>query len=108
MQRTDASGDVRIVDNPDARRYEALVGDRVAGFVDYRPAGTRRLLIHTEVDSEFEGRGIGSQLARGVLDDIRARGMTATVHCPFITAYLERHPDYEDIVERREPRTPAG
>jgi predicted GNAT family acetyltransferase len=101
MQQTDLSGHVQIVDNESAPRYEALVSDRVAGFVDYRAAGTRRILIHTEVDPEFEGRGIGSRLARGVLDDIRARGLTARVYCPFISAYLERHPEYDDVIERR-------
>jgi uncharacterized protein len=92
---------LRIVDNPDATRYEALLGDRVVGFSDYRPAKGRRIFIHTEVDPEFEGRGFGSRLARGALDDVRAQGLKASVHCPFISAYLERHREYDDIVIQR-------
>jgi predicted GNAT family acetyltransferase len=103
---TDPSGSAfkpafRVKDNPDANRYEALVGDRVVGFSDYRPARDRRIFVHTEVDPEFEGRGYGSRLARAVLEDVRARGLKASVHCPFISAYLERHREFDDIVIRR-------
>jgi hypothetical protein len=100
---SDPSADpaLRIVDNPDANRYEALLGDRVVGFSDYRPAKGRRIFIHTEVDPEFEGRGFGSRLARGALDDVRTQGLKASVHCPFISAYLERHREYDDIVIQR-------
>ena len=90
-----------IVDNPDATRYEARLGDRVVGFSDYRPAKDRRIFTHTEVDPELEGRGVGSRLARGALEDVRARGLKASIHCPFISAYLERHREFDDIVIRR-------
>jgi predicted GNAT family acetyltransferase len=90
--------DLVVIDVPDKRRYEARIGDRVVGFNEYRPAGTRRVLIHTEVDAAFSGRGVGSRLVRGVLDDLRARGLRVTVHCPFIAAYLERHPGDRDLL----------
>ena len=90
-----------MVDNPGAQRYEAVIGDRVVGFSEYRPAKERRIFVHTEVDPEFEGRGVGSRLARGALEDVRARGLKASVRCPFITAYLERHREFDDIVIRR-------
>jgi predicted GNAT family acetyltransferase len=96
-----AEATLRVVDNPAANRYEALLGERVVGFSDYRPAKGRRIFIHTEVDPEFEGRGYGSRLARGALDDVRSQGLKASVHCPFISAYLERHREYDDIVIRR-------
>ena len=92
---------LRVVDNPGARRYEAVLGDQLVGFADYRPATGRLIFIHTEIDPAFEGRGYGSRLAKGALDDVRARGLKATVHCPFISTYLERHREYDDIVLRR-------
>ncbi len=89
--------ELRIVDNPATRRYEARLGDRVVGFSEYRPAGGRLIFTHTVVDPEFEGQGIASRLAAEALDDVRRRGMTLTAHCPFIAAYLRRHPQYADL-----------
>ena len=71
---------------------------KVVGFVRYRTRPGQVVLIHTETDPEFEGRGVGSALARGALDDIRARGEKAVVLCPFITSYVEKHPEYQDLV----------
>ena len=96
---TEADGDVvQVVDEPARQRYEARIGDRVAGFTEYRAVRGRVILVHTEVDPPFEGRGIGSRLASGALDDIRARGLKVTVKCPFIAAFLKRHPAYLDLV----------
>jgi hypothetical protein len=95
------ANDLRVVEDPDAHRYNALLDDETAGFVTYRLRRERRVLVHTEVDPRFEGRGVGSRLVRGVLDDLRGRGLRADVLCPFITEYLARHPDYSDVVEPR-------
>jgi uncharacterized protein len=94
----DRAGDLVVEDQPAARRYEARLGDRVVGFSEYRRIGGRMVFFHTEVDPDFEGRGIGSRLAAGALDDVRARGLRITVKCPFLAAYLERHPGYEDLL----------
>ena len=88
-----ADGDVVIVDAPDSERYEARIDERVVGFARYRRTGDRILFHHTEVDPAFEGRGIGSRLAAGALDDALARGLRVIVACPFIGAYLKRHPE---------------
>lgn len=86
-----------IVDRPEALRYEASLDGQVVGFVEYRLAGTRRLLLHTEVEPAFEGRGIAGQMARHVLDEARANGARVTAKCPFIRSWLARHPEYADI-----------
>jgi uncharacterized protein len=90
-----------VVDNPAESRYEARLDERVLGIVDYDldPDGHGIVLIHTEVAPDAEGMGIGSRLASGALEDVRARGLKLTVECPFITAYLKRHArEYADLV----------
>ena len=89
---------LRVADNPAERRYEAHLGDRLAGFAEYRLAPGRVIFFHTVVDPDLEGRGFGSQLARGALDDVRVRGLWVTPHCPFIRSYIRRHPEYADLV----------
>lgn len=92
-----SAAELRIVDVPAAQRYEARFGDAVVGFSEYRRVRDRVIFLHTEVDPAFEGRGFGGRLAAGALDDIRARGLAFTAKCPFISAYLERHREYEDL-----------
>lgn len=88
----------RVVDEPDRQRYEGWLGDALVGFVEYRSVRGRRILFHTEVEPAFEGQGIGRRLVTGVLDDIRASGLRITVKCPFVNAFLERHPGYRDLL----------
>jgi hypothetical protein len=99
-----------IADRPEAGRYEARIGKALAGFLEYRVLPRRIVLIHTEVLPEFEGRGVGGRLARHALDDARARGLGVTPACPFVAAYLERHPEDADLVTwgRRSPAGQAG
>lgn len=87
-----------IADNPTAQRYEARLDGRVVGFSEYRQVRGRMVFFHTEVDEAFEGKGIGSRLVQGTLDDIRARALKIAVKCPFIAAYLKRHREYEDLL----------
>ena len=95
---------VTVTRDPDRRRYEAFAGGTaLAGFVDYREAREPVVLIHTEVDPSFEGRGVGSALARAALDDMRDRGLQALVVCPFINSWLRRHPDYLDVLFHAPP-----
>ncbi len=90
--------EIRVADNPEKRRYEALVDGALAGYVFYQQREGELVLVHTEVGEEFEGQGVGSRLAAGTLDDIRARGLQIRPLCPFIAGYIERHPEYGDLV----------
>lgn len=88
---------VGVRDNPAESRYEALVDGRLA-MAEYMLTGENITFTHTEVPPELEGRGIASQLARYALDDARARGLRVIPLCPFISAYIRRHSEYQDLV----------
>jgi predicted GNAT family acetyltransferase len=87
----------KVKDNPAWSRYELSVDDAVA-FVAYETGEGRLILTHTEVPKELAGRGIGSALARGVLDDLRAGGVKVIPRCPFIAGFIERHPEYRGLI----------
>ena len=89
---------IRVADNPDRHRYEAFVDGERAGFAAYRDEPGRRVFTHTEIDDRFEGKGVGGALAAAALDDTRAHGRSVVPECPFIAAYIERHPAYQDLV----------
>jgi uncharacterized protein len=88
----------RVVDNPEAHRYEGYLGTELAGFLDYHTQPGLLTILHTEIDRSYEGRGIGSRLVADVLDDIRRRGMEVLPICPFVIAYIKQHPEYTDLL----------
>lgn len=88
--------DAEITDNAARRRYE-LVVDGSTAFVTYRRGSGTITFVHTEVPESLAGRGIGGRLARHVLDIARRDGLTVVPLCPFIAAYMERHPEYDDL-----------
>lgn len=94
--------DLSIADNGDQHRIEARLGDAVAAYIEYHDRAGRRSFIHTVVEPEFEGQGLGSQLVRWGLDDARARGLAVLPHCPFTRSWIERHREYVDLVPEAE------
>jgi predicted GNAT family acetyltransferase len=84
--------------NDDLSRYEIQFGDEIAGFTEYAMHGKQIDLLHTEVDSKFEGQGLASQLISAILDDVRERGLEAMPYCPFVRKYIARHREYLDLV----------
>ena len=90
--------DVVVRDNPQAGRYELLVDGRLAGLATYVLSDGVMTIPHAEVQPRFEGRGLGSRLARFALDDARRRGLLVVPRCPFIAAYVARHPELADLI----------
>jgi uncharacterized protein len=91
--------DVVVTRNEDEHRWEARVGGELAGFAAYRLTDELVVFTHTEVDPAFEGRGVGSTLARHALDDVAEEGTRQVMPlCPFIKAWIARHPDYVPLV----------
>ncbi|MGC4113030.1 MAG: GNAT family N-acetyltransferase [Nocardioides sp.] len=92
---------VELRDDPDQHRFEAYVDGELAGFTAYDVADGTMTILHTEVDSAFEGRGVGSEMVRQLLDRLREDPTTkVVVLCPFVNAWLRRHPEYRDVTRR--------
>lgn len=90
---------VTVVNNPDESRYEIFVDGQRAGLAAYRADGDDVLVFtHTEIDDAHDGQGLGGQLAAGALDGVRASGLKVVAQCPFIKGWIERHPDYQDLL----------
>jgi uncharacterized protein len=93
--------EITVADVPDRERFEARTeSGELAGFVTYQLTGNIIAYTHTETLPEFGGKGVGSTLARSVMDDARARGRTVVPICPFLKQWLDKHSGYEDIVAR--------
>jgi predicted GNAT family acetyltransferase len=90
--------DVRVQDAPDRSRYEIYADGQLAGFTQYRRAGERADFTHTEIEEEFEGRGLASELIRAALDDARRRGLQVVPTCPFVADFIDKHAEYQDLV----------
>lgn len=89
----------QVIDNPARNRFELpLDGEDIAAAY-YRIEEGRVVLIHTEVPSEYGGRGIGTKLATGVFDLIRASGRKAVLRCEFMGRFYANHREYDDIVD---------
>lgn len=85
--------------NEDRSRFEIRTDDgRLAGFAEYDARPGVIEFTHTVVRDEFEGKGIGSNLARAALDDVRLSGDKVIATCPFIKEWIAKHPDYEDLL----------
>ena len=86
-----------VTDNPAQHRFEMTVEGEVAA-VYYRQEGDALVLVHTEVPQALSGQGVGSRLAQGVFDLMRATGRKAIVTCPFLVKWANRHPEVNDVV----------
>lgn len=90
--------DFSFTDNPGLHRFELRKDGTVAAVAGYKLDGGTIRFVHTQVEPAFEGRGLGSRLAKAALDEVRSRGLKAVPQCPFIAGYIARHPEYQALV----------
>ena len=89
---------ITVVRRPDERRYELLLDGQPVGELVYRDRdGGVVAFLHTEVDPDTRLRGLGSALVAAALDDARARELRVVPICPFVDAYIQRHPEYAEL-----------
>ena len=86
-----------VINNSAQSRYEMIVDGKIA-FVAYRKNGSVMTLLHAEVPSELEGRGIGSKLVRSTLNAVRVEGLKVVPRCPFIAAFIRKNAEYAAMV----------
>jgi uncharacterized protein len=86
-----------VYQNTDDNRFELDINGAVAAAY-YELAPGVITFTHTEVPAELNGRGIGSKLIKGALDAVRTQGLKVIAKCPFVHAYIEKHPEYADLL----------
>lgn len=90
---------IEVHDDAERHAYVVTVDGTEAGKAVYHIRGGRHIFVHTEVDEAFSGRGVGSKLVRAALEDVRAQGGALVALCPFVSAYLKRHREFDDLVD---------
>ncbi|MFF5563317.1 GNAT family N-acetyltransferase [Streptomyces sp. NPDC012623] len=97
---------VEVRDVPEAKTYEARVDgeSEVAGVAQYIRTTELIAFVHTEVDPGYEGRGVGSALARVALDEARGANLRVLATCPFFAGWIDRHPEYQDLLYQSRSR----
>lgn len=93
----------KIVRNDARHRYELKIGAEVVGIAVFREEPGRVVFTHTVVFPAYEGRGLGGKLAQAAIDDAVSRGLRIVPECPFISAWLGRHPEYAESVDPVDP-----
>jgi predicted GNAT family acetyltransferase len=91
--------DTRVTNNVESNRFEIHTEDgRLAGFAEYKDSEGVREFVHTVVEDEFEGQGIGRKLAKAALDRTRADEMKVVATCKFFKRWIGRHEEYQDLL----------
>lgn len=94
-----ANDDLQVEDRPEEQRFEGILDGARIGVIEYRRTEDGIVAEHTEVDDEYEGEGMASQLVAGMTEILRTDGRRLQVECSYIRSWLERHPEATDVVE---------
>jgi uncharacterized protein len=87
-----------VTNNSEKHRFELAIDGHIAATY-YKISDGVITFIHTEVPPELGGKGIGSKLIRAALDQVRTAGLKVIPQCPFVKAFIEKHPDYQDLLK---------
>jgi uncharacterized protein len=91
---------ITVTDVPSRSRYEAKLDGETVGFVSYRAADDQLLLTHAEVDPSLRGRGLGEQVVRATLDQVRDRDAKVVPLCGFVHSVMRDNPEYHALMQR--------
>ena len=88
-----------LIDNEAAKQYEFHIDGAVAWIEYIKVAAQNKIfLTHTEVPKALEGKGIGSSIVKAVLEEVKKNDWTLVPLCPFVAAYIKRHPEWKSLV----------
>ena len=90
-----------VREDPENHRYIIEIDGELAAFTVDHIRGGRHFFVHTATMKGYEGRGAARTLVRGALDDVRSRGEKIVPLCPYVAAFVKKHPEYDDIVDHR-------
>jgi predicted GNAT family acetyltransferase len=96
---TAAQPQFEVRDNPQRHRFEIDLGDGSFAFAEYTLPEGKIIFTHTEVPPEHEGQGLGTRLIEAALAAARERGLKVIPICPFFAAYMQRHPEVQDLLD---------
>lgn len=88
----------RLVHNHGATQYELLIDGVQAGYLDYELAGELVVMHTTFICEDFKSQGLGGSIVEAALQDVRAQGRKVVPRCPFVQAYINKHPEYRDLI----------
>lgn len=91
---------IEVRNAPERSRYEILVDGTFAGFTHHQPYEGSLIFDHTVIKEQFAGQGLASKLVRATLDDVRTQQLRIVPLCEYVAGWLEKHPDYDDLVDR--------
>jgi predicted GNAT family acetyltransferase len=92
-----------IVNEEKNQVYTAIIGDTAVGGITYNRTADRLVLLAAAVYPEFRGHGVATEMIRQVLDDIRHQGKKVTNLCPIVRTFIDKHPQYEDLIDPESP-----
>ena len=91
--------EIRVHDDPKRGAFIIEVDGVEAGLAEYHLRGDLQFFVHTEIGDDYEGKGLGQVLVRTALDEVRGTGRRIVPACPFVDAFIRRHPEYGDMVD---------
>lgn len=98
---------MQVSNNDEKSCYEGVVDDQIVGLVIYKRIGGRIVIRHTAIEPDFRGKGLGAQLVRTVLDDLRAHGDKITNYCGFVADFIADNPEYQSLFDADRPGVTA-